>query len=65
MTAGDQWGDLRVRVVSATVLIVLGCVEVWLGGTFFRVAVVVVFAVMVWELAGLAAPPGSVTQLGL
>jgi phosphatidate cytidylyltransferase len=65
MSAADRWGDLRVRVVSATVLIVLGIVEVWLGGTFFWVAVVVLFAVMIWELAGLSAAPGSVVPLGL
>ena len=56
MTVPERWSDLGVRVASATVLIVFGVVAVWLGGAFFRFAVVVVVGAMIWELAGLTAP---------
>lgn len=70
MTSPDRWGDLKVRLASATVLIGLGVVEVWMGGVFFRFAVVVLVAAMIWELAGLTmqAPPGGrqdMARLGL
>ena len=65
MTTTDRWADLRVRVVSAAVLIVLACVEIWLGGIFFRAAVAVLVAVMIWELAGLTDAPSAAIRLGL
>ena len=57
MTGAARWADLNVRMASALVLVVLGFVEIWLGGTWFRAAVVFIFAAMIWELAGLTAPP--------
>jgi phosphatidate cytidylyltransferase len=56
MTPAARWADLKVRVASAAVLIILGLVEIYLGGGFFRVALVAIVALMVWELARLTSP---------
>jgi phosphatidate cytidylyltransferase len=51
-----KWADLRTRILSAIVMVAVGAVEIWLGGTAFAVLVVILTAVMVWELAGMTAP---------
>lgn len=51
-----KWADLRTRVLSAIVMIGVGAVEIWLGGTAFAALVVVLTGVMIWELAGMTAP---------
>lgn len=48
-----KWADLRTRVLSAIVMVAVGAVEIWLGGLAFAVLVVVLTAVMIWELAGM------------
>jgi phosphatidate cytidylyltransferase len=50
-----KWADLRTRLLSAIVMVVVGAVEIWLGGTAFAALVVVLTAVMVWELAAMTA----------
>lgn len=51
-----KWADLRTRILSAIVMIAVGAVEIWLGGTAFAALVVVLTGVMVWELATMTAP---------
>ena len=51
-----KWSDLRTRVLSAIVMVGVGAVEIWLGGTAFAALVVVLTGVMIWELAGMTAP---------
>lgn len=53
---GGKWGDLRTRILSATVMVAVGAAEIWLGGTAFAALVVVLIGVMVWELAAMTAP---------
>jgi phosphatidate cytidylyltransferase len=53
---GPQWGDLRKRLVSAVLLIIVGAAEIWLGGTSFAALVVVLTGLMVWELCTITAP---------
>lgn len=54
--ASGKWADLRTRVLSAIVMVAVGAVEIWLGGTAFAALVVVLTGVMVWELAAMTAP---------
>ncbi|MEO6299314.1 MAG: phosphatidate cytidylyltransferase, partial [Paracoccaceae bacterium] len=61
--ASGLWADLRVRVVSGLILIALGATATLDGGVFFRAAVLVVFAAMVWELAGMTAPSNGPVPL--
>lgn len=51
-----KWGDLRTRILSAIVMVAVGAVEIWLGGTAFAALVVVLTGIMVWELATMTAP---------
>ncbi len=61
----DRWADLRVRVVSGLVMITAGAVATFEGGIFFRAAILVVFAVMIWELGGMTAKRAENLRLGL
>lgn len=54
-TAG-KWSDLRTRLLSAIVMIAVGAVEIWLGGTAFAALIIALTSVMIWELAGMTAP---------
>lgn len=51
-----RWGDLRKRALSAAVMVAVGAVELWLGGPSFRVMVVALAGLMIWELAVMTAP---------
>lgn len=51
-----RWADLRTRVLSAIVMVTVGAAEIWLGGTAFAALVIVLTAVMIWELAVMTAP---------
>ncbi len=61
MTSADsgRWGDLQTRVISALVMIVVGTVDVWLGGWPFILLVVALCGVMVWELVQMVSGPSS------
>ena len=50
-----KWADLRTRLLSAIAMVVVGALEVWLGGTAFAALVIVLTAVMIWELAAMTA----------
>ncbi len=46
----SKWDDLKVRLASGGVMMVVGALGVILGGVWFQMLVVFVTAVMVWEL---------------
>lgn len=60
-----RWADLRTRVLSAIVMVSVGAVEIWLGGTAFAALVIVLTGVMIWELAGMTAPWRQVSPMVL
>jgi phosphatidate cytidylyltransferase len=62
-TPSLQWGDLRKRLVSAVVLIVIGAAEIWLGGLSFAILVILLTGAMVWELCTITAPDHHNTPL--
>lgn len=49
MSADARWDDLRKRVLSAVLLVVIGIVAVWQGGLIFVELVCAVCGLMVWE----------------
>lgn len=63
----EKWGDLGPRVVSAIVMVVIGAVEVWLGGNWFHGLVAIVGGGMIWELTRMMAPnaPRLPIQMGI
>lgn len=60
-----RWSDLRKRVLSAVVMVVVGAAEIWLGGTPMAALVIVLTGVMVWELAAMTAPARRKTPLAM
>ncbi len=63
--AANRWADLRPRVLSAIVMVLVGAVEIWLGGLAFAALVIVVTGLMVWELAQMTAPARRRTPITL
>lgn len=54
-----RWADLGPRVLSALVLLAIGAVAVFQGGLAFQALVVLVVALMVWELLRMLNPNRS------
>lgn len=52
----NRWADLRPRVLSAIVMTAIGVTAIWLGGAVFAALVILLTAVMIWELASMTAP---------
>ncbi|NOX73988.1 MAG: phosphatidate cytidylyltransferase [Alphaproteobacteria bacterium] len=52
----SSFDDLRPRLISAIVMIVLGVGAIWLGGWVFLALLSVAGGVMIWELARMLAP---------
>ncbi len=63
-TAGS-FADLRLRVVSALVLALVGITAVWAGGLAFLILLSVISGLMIWELARMLVPAGQPVQLVL
>ena len=51
-----RWSDLRTRVLSAAVLVVIGGFAIVVGGSVFRLLVLLAASGMLWELSRLTAP---------
>ena len=51
MSDAARWSDLRTRVISAVVMVVLAGLDIVSGGWIFVAAVAALCAVMLWELS--------------
>ena len=51
MSDAARWSDLRTRVISAVVMVVLAGLDIASGGRIFVAAVAALCAVMLWELS--------------
>ncbi|WP_424833713.1 phosphatidate cytidylyltransferase [Ruegeria sp.] len=62
-----RWSDLTTRVLSAAVLVLIGAVEVWLGGLWFEAFIAAACGLMTWELVRMIDPQrnGVAIQLGI
>lgn len=56
MNDDKKWNDLRVRVLSALVLVGIGVVDIWLGGPWFAALAILAGGLMIWELAMMHEP---------
>ena len=67
MKSPEQWSDLRARMLSASAMILIGLLGIWLGGVVFHLLVALICGMMVWELVGMLRGPGKAEswQLGL
>ena len=50
MSSGGKWGDLRARMISAVVMLVVGLFGLWQGGPTFHLLVACALGGMIWEL---------------
>ncbi len=66
MTDG-RWSDLTTRILSAAVLVIVGAIEVWLGGLWFEVFIAAACGLMTWELVRMVDPDrkGVAIQLAI
>ena len=65
--AANRFADLRVRVTSSLVLLLVGGLAVWAGGRVFEAVVLLIALAMTWELArlGNGERPGQALVIGL
>jgi phosphatidate cytidylyltransferase len=59
MSGAARWTDLWPRLVSGIVLIVVGAVEIWVGGLPFAALVCALAGAMIWEAARMFAAPDA------
>lgn len=62
-----NWEDLKPRLLTGAALIVVGAVEIRLGGLWFATMVALITGIMIWELARMIDPAQTrrVVQIGL
>ncbi len=62
-----RWSDLVTRILSAAVLVVIGAIEVWLGGLWFEAFIAAACGLMTWELVRMIdrQSTGVAVQLGI
>ncbi|WP_368188001.1 phosphatidate cytidylyltransferase [Aestuariibius sp. HNIBRBA575] len=58
-----NWSDLRARVISAIVMVVIGIAAIGFGGLWFTGLVIIVCGLMIWELWNMVRPMGSDAQV--
>jgi phosphatidate cytidylyltransferase len=56
MSDPAKWDDLRIRILSGAIVLVLGFVAIWIGGVAVRLMAIIVAGLMIWELARLSCP---------
>jgi phosphatidate cytidylyltransferase len=56
MSSSDLWSDLLPRVISAVLMAIIGIAAIWLGGIFLDFLLILVVAVMHWELGSMLNP---------
>jgi phosphatidate cytidylyltransferase len=59
MSGAARWADLWPRLASGIVLIVVGAVEIWVGGLPFAALVCALAGAMIWEAARMFAAPDA------
>ncbi|QUS35450.1 phosphatidate cytidylyltransferase [Falsirhodobacter algicola] len=60
-----RWGDLPKRMLSAAIMLLVGVVEVWMGGVTFAWLVILLTGLMTWELARMQNPRATWVPIGL
>ena len=66
MSGGSaMWDDLRDRMLTGAVMVVIGLFAIWMGGFIFHALVALLVGVMVWELVRMVDPnSGAAILLG-
>jgi phosphatidate cytidylyltransferase len=61
----SKWEDLKTRTLSAILMIMVGALDIWLGGPWFLALIAVVCGLMMWELLRMLAPEKVLLARGL
>lgn len=61
--SGANWADLRARSLSALVMLAVGAVAIWLGGSVYLLLILAAVAAMQWELWRMTLGQGRDTAL--
>ncbi|PTX48585.1 phosphatidate cytidylyltransferase [Gemmobacter caeni] len=61
--SGANWADLRARSLSALVMLAVGAVAIWLGGSVYLLLILAAVAAMQWELWRMTLGQGRDTPL--
>jgi phosphatidate cytidylyltransferase len=61
----NRWQDLRPRMLSAAVMICVATIGIWVGGVLFTAMVLVLAAIMLWELANITGLKTTYGPFGL
>lgn len=56
MSGDAKWSDLAARLGSAIAMVAVGALGLWFGGHVFHLLIVIICALMVWELVRMQAP---------
>lgn len=59
----SSFDDLKIRLLSAIVMIVVGLSAIWMGGLAFLALLAIVGGLMIWELARMLAPKVSSAKI--
>ncbi len=62
-----NWDDLRPRLITGAALIIVGAIEIWLGGLWFASMAALVTGIIIWELVQMCGPlrPQRAIQLAV
>ena len=63
MSGSAKWNDLAPRVGSALVMVAVGGVVTWAGGTVFLAMIAALAGVMIWELMRMLAPENGAVRI--
>ncbi|MFC2967618.1 phosphatidate cytidylyltransferase [Acidimangrovimonas pyrenivorans] len=63
--SGAKWSDLRTRLISGVLMVLVGIAAVRLGGWWFGALAVIAGGVMIWELAAMMGADRAAVPLGL
>lgn len=62
-----NWEDLRPRLITGAALVIVGIIEIWLGGLWFASMAALVTGIIIWELVQMCGPlrPQRAIQLAI
>lgn len=63
--SASKWEDLKTRSLSALLMVIVGAVDIWIGGVWFLVMIAIVCGLMVWELVRMLEPGHKLLARGL
>ncbi len=64
-SGAGRWRDLPTRLISAAIMAAVGAVDIWFGGIWFLLLVVILTGLMLWELSNMTGPDDKAGSVGM